>query len=265
MGEYVKKQTAGEIIKHAVEIYFNNFLLIIPVFLLTIPFTLLQDVVWAFYGKQSMLVILVTGLNYFVSLLIVLLVVTVLVSDICVHNKPSLPRSLKRLRVITLSKLALTYLIAGIGFAPGLLFNAYGLTTAAISPTLRYSLVLLLMVACYTLMMLFPSVLVLKDLWGWEAIKRSISLSRGYYLRNFSIIAGIYMLYIVLYLLSFFIFIIIMGGFEYSFWLFVITNNMVGLLVKPLASVALVLLFYDMQARSAGGYDPNLLATDINR
>src|SRR6185436_1100615 len=115
MNNYVGQKTVSQILGNALKIYRDHFLIILLAFLPALPFAILRDVAWGF-AETVWVKTLAAGFDYFFSLLVVPLVMTVVVSDICVGNPPSLLRSFRRLRVLTLSKLAVTYLWAGVPF-----------------------------------------------------------------------------------------------------------------------------------------------------
>lgn len=256
MTDYVKQQNATQILVNGLRIYRRHFLIILLVFLPTLPFDILYDAAFG-YNAPGWFKTLALGLDYFVSLLVVLLLMTVVVSDICVGNPPSLERTVRRVRVLTLYRLAVTFLLAGMIFFAAFLLNIIDLAVASISPLLFVPLAAGVGVSLYGAVMFFPSVVVLQGLWGFEAIRRSISLGRGHRLRNAGLVVALYLLpYVVYFPLI---------AFTKSFPVTLVVSNVVSFLLRPYVLICVVLMYYDMRKRSTPGFDKFRLAAEVGR
>ena len=255
MNDHVGQQTIRQILSSALKVYGTHFRVVLLAFLPAVPFAILHEVALG-YTWPKWLTTLTAGLNYFVSLFVVPLVMTVIVLDIKRGNPPSLSRAFRRVRALTIYKFAVTYLWAGLLFSfVGFFSIALDFTVGMPSPQYVAPLVIAVIFFLYSAIMFFPSVLLLQNLWGLEALKRSASLGKGRYLRNAGIVIGIY-------LTHYFIYAVLITLWK-GFLLTTIISNLVGLMIKPVALICLVLIYYEMRKRKDPHIDLERLALEV--
>ncbi len=166
-------------------------------------------------------------------------------SNICLGNKPSLIQSYRRVLGSMVGKLLLTNILQVLIIAIGLVL--------LIVPGIIFTLWLIFV----------PAVVVLEGTWGFNALKRSKALSKGYCLRIFGI--GVVL----------FIFFFVIGGvigavFGLVFphlveeWQFRLLLTVIQTLVQPTGIIAVIILYYDLRARKEA-YDNTALAEDLKR
>jgi hypothetical protein len=243
MISYLKEQSFGEIIRNTFQLYFRNFFRIVSAyFLLIFPFQILFNI--GTHGKIPALAI-IGGLLVMVASFFGMAVVTLLVSDICLGNKPSLRRYFKRAFGTILWKLLgtnlLQTLILMIGFilliVPGIIFTIW--------------------------FMFAVSIVILEEQWAMNALKRSKSLGKGYYLRNFGILLVLLIISIIIgALLGGTIGAVILATIgEGAFAIFL---DLIQTIFTPLGVCAVVLMYYDLRVRKEA-YNNEVLAEELRR
>jgi hypothetical protein len=255
MANYLREQSAGEILRGTVDIYRRNFLQLCGMYLLpTFPFLLLKLKMLehsSAYSYHLWLAIWVLVTPFAAAVL------TVGVSDICVGNRSSIMRSLRRVFSTIFGKVILTnsfmFIIVTALFVPGLLTISFPIFSV---PLLVAASVLTLLFLVWW--MFVPTVIVLEGTFGWTALKRSKALARGHYIRN---CAMLLLLYIPTFILG-----------RVLFFSLQVSGNdvlkVIGVALQtalyPLPLIATVLLYYDLRARSEG-YDLTMLSQDLRR
>jgi hypothetical protein len=268
MSIYLREQSAGEILRGTVSIYFRNFLPLFGMYFLPIfpivlvkPMTLELGCWWVILAELGMW-LLVTPFA--------VAVLTVGVSDICLGNPPSLLRSLRRVFGVIFGKLVVTNLLMFLVYTALILSPALGLLylETSVSVAMRTGATALwfsmaagaaaLFVLCLIWWVFVPTVVVLERTFGWTALKRSKALGKGYYLRNTLVV----FLFSPIYILGMAILFGTLGSSALSI------SHIVGAvimgLLAPLPLIAMVLLYYDLRARSEG-YDLAMLGQDLRR
>lgn len=115
----------------------------------------------------------------------------------------------------------------------------------------------------YFLTLFSVPVVVLENVWGLNALKRSFELGSHYYARNFLIFIWPYTLY---FLLSFFLGVISVFFAPTKLWALAIigTKEAVVSLITPLAIITTVLLYFDMRIRNEA-YDIVSLTEELRK
>ena len=165
---------------------------------------------------------------------------TVCVSDICLGNRPSMLRSLRRVFGFIFGKLLLTNLLSGmiimLGFVllmiPGIFF--------------------------YVWWMFVPTVIMIERISGWSALKRSKALGKGYYVRNCFIVLLLYVS-VVLLASSFIVVSLIVDSRALR-----LLGAAIQCVLLPLPLIATVLIYYELRVRSEG-YGIAMLGQDLRR
>jgi hypothetical protein len=245
MAQYVRAQSAGEIIRGSFEIYLRNFPALFLTFSLPLfPFTVLEVLAEGtasrpLYWTTFNITLLIEALAF--------VPMTIVISNICLGNRPSVALAYRH-ALGNLGPVLITYLLQLLILVAGLLL-------------LVLPGVIFLLWTWFAL-----TVAVLEGVSGIDAFKRSKALGAGFYLRN----AGILFLLVVILILA-------IGITEKLLTLtsttvlghppalaLAITNQIMVYLFVPIIYVGLVLLYYDMRARKEG-YDTAALAEDLRR
>jgi hypothetical protein len=243
MRDYVRRHSAGSLIRSSFQIsvrYFRE--LFAAALVASIPATLWDLYTWTF--QPSIVGVTLSVVFGFLNMV----PMTVLVSDVCVGNRPHLGRAYRRAfgpvtpRMLLSVSLSLLVMAAGLLLLviPGIVFGMWywfvGVVNALESTTVR------------------------------GALKRSRELGRGFYLRNMAVFMLVFIVAMTPLLL--------MGGMFGAVQ--AMTNNptvlMVMHVVGVLAGVAVtlpiyvatILLYYDMRVRKEA-YDSTTLAEDLKR
>lgn len=124
-------------------------------------------------------------------------------------------------------------------------------------------MVVLVLFPLYPLTMFSVPVVVLENVWGFKALKRSFELGSHYYLRNFVIFIWPYTIYL---LVSLFFGIVDLFFGVTPFWsiLTIGTKEAVVSLITPLAIITTVLLYFDMRIRNEA-YDIVSLPEELRK
>jgi hypothetical protein len=258
MSTYLREQSAGEILRGTINIYRRNFLQLWAMYLLpTFPIVMLKLEIFQHYQNAFVYLWLA---NWLLVIPFAAATLTVGVSDICVGNRPSIIRSLRRVFGAILGKLVVTnlliFLVQAAFFVPMIAaFWGAGncLVGLAILPA---SLALALLFQIWW--MFAPTVVVLERIFGWTALKRSKGLGKGFYWRNCGVLL---LLYVPTLVLVWIVYATLQS--QPNHILKVLGVAIEGMLA-PLPLIATVLLYYDLRARSEG-YDLAMLGQDLRR
>ncbi len=243
MSIYLKEHSFGEIIRNTFSLYFKNFLRIVfAYFLLVYPFQILTTVGVL---TETIPLVIIGVLLTFIGTFFGMAVVTLLVSDLCLGNEPSLKRYFKRSFGAMLGKLIATelleILIIGIGLillvVPGIIF---------------------------TLWFLFAvSIVVLEDQRAVKALKRSKALGKGFHMRNFGILFVMFVISLVIGgILGGTIGTVILSTLgPDTFQLFI---DFIQTVFAPLGVCAAVLMYYDLRVRKEA-YNSEVLDEELRR
>jgi hypothetical protein len=244
MKNYLREQSARQLLGGAIGLYRQHFLLLFLIYLVpTLPFN-----VWSNYLFETTGVVL--NLAYYVSLpfeLVPALAIAVAISDICLGNTPSVRRSYARVwRCLVKALLTWLLFFAGIAISfmlfivPGLIF--------------------------YAVFMLVFVVTVVEQRGPIDSFARSRKLGKGFYLRNLGIVM---LLVVMMFLLMMVAFLLGWGLIELvpalgSAWPVSIAESLLVALLVPLVYVGTVLIYYDMRVRKEA-YDNTALTEDLMR
>jgi hypothetical protein len=240
MSNYIRAQSPGEIISGSFSIYRRHFLTIAAGYwLLVIPVAVLE----AFLSTRQSQLWLIGPLSQLAGLF-ASVAITVEVSDICLGNRPSVARSYRRAFDKLFGRLCLTYLlqiaIIALGFVlfivPGFLFLTW------------YGFAL--------------TVVVLERLSGVEALRRSRTLGKGFYLRNFGTMCALFLPLLLPAIIWELMVNLVLGIDSKDVREVVIA--VVTQLPAPLLYIGIVLLYYDLRVRKEA-YDSASLVEDLRR
>ncbi len=242
MINYVREQSIGELVRNSFAVFGKGLGIILLTYLLPmLPFILMQGEALA--AKATGLWLIAAFLGTIASLL-AFGAITISVSDICLGNAPSLPRSYKRVfrlfgRMFTASMLQLTFIMIGcvLLFVPGIIAMFWFMFT--------------------------PCIVVMEGFGGLTALKRSRALGWGYNWRNLGVFALVMVIAIVAYVILVIPLLLLIpdaaNHFSGRFF-----NTVFQLLSTPLGIVAIVLMYYDLRVRKEA-YDAAALAEDLRR
>jgi hypothetical protein len=238
---YLAEHSVGSILRCAMQIFAAHFgTIFLVLFLPTFPVTILQQAAMK-AGNTALATIaalasFAVGLFAFGALMIV-------ISDVCLGNRPSIGHAYRRVFGTVAGKLALTNIAQSL-----VLFLAFLLL---IVPGL---------VAMVWLLFVSP-VVVLEGKWGFEAFKRSKRLGDGFHWRNTGalllLLVCLFVVGVVMSVLCHFM----LGTLEH--WLFrtLIAAIQLGV-TQPLGFITIGLLYYDLRVRKES-YDVASLAEEL--
>jgi hypothetical protein len=198
--------------------------------------------------------------------LMAIMSITVIVSDICVDNTPiGVKQSYRMITPAVLGKLLLSYLLyfllvvpvsAGVQFLGALLIALPRWWALAGNGLLA---VLFLLIAV-VLPMFFPTVIVLEGKWGFNAIRRSVQLGRGFHLRNLGILTIFFLCFFTAWIIALFLVMVIPPPFAFLLRLILVMLFYFTFICFPI--ICVVLMYYDMRVRKES-YDTAALAEDL--
>jgi hypothetical protein len=240
---FLQPQTLGSVIRNTITIYVRNWETICLIYISPL---LPIAVVRAGLASQGHLgwagALFLTQMlgNILVSAALI-----VTVSDICLDLKPNLRRAYRR------------------GFAKGRLFSTYFLQVLLTFFGFALLIIPGLVLAAWYMFAL--SVTVLEQASGNAALRRSCELGHGFYWRNFGILVISSLLVGVLLgatqalmgLSEYFIF-----GHGYRVLENILSEALSIVLLGPLVTIPIILLYYDMRARKEG-YGAAQLVEDL--
>jgi magnesium-transporting ATPase (P-type) len=240
---YIKESSVGELIGDTFRIYAKNLL---PLFLICLlpmaPFEILKAIGVA-AGSQALVGI--AALLSAAASVFVYGAVTVAVSDICLGNPPTLKRSYSAIGRV-LGKYLVAYLlivvIIGVGFV----------------------LLILPGVLLWALLVFTLPAVVIERKGGVAALKRSVTLGKGFYWRNLGVLLLAILVVVAFAMLIFMLAIgagVAAGGTGEEFG-FSLLSSLASILVTPLGQIPLILLYYDMRVRKEF-FDGSALAQEM--
>ena len=211
---------------------------------------------------------------------------TVSVSDSCLGNKPDIRRSLKKLSGPTLLKILHASLEVGVkSFIAGFLVTvavcavgfSLGMTTS--SPISKWLTVVGLIAGNFVVFLVFtarifflPAIVVLEQRGVAESLKRSVSLGRGFFARNY-ILFGLVLIMpmVVTFIVGIAIDVIkaryfdipLLGG-NVMFNIGIALGTVIGVAGAPLIVIVVIVMYYDMRVRKES-FDATVLAEDLIR
>jgi Uncharacterised protein family (UPF0259) len=248
MENFLSEHTVTSIFRNSFQIFTRNVLTLFLVYTLpTFPFVVLQQEAQA--AGQTELFLFAIFLNAFMGFF-AFGAITVVISDICLGNRPSVVRSYRKIFGIV-GRLLWSNLLQMLAIVAGMLL--------LIIPGL------VLMVRLF----LTSTVVVLENISGVAALKRSASLGRGYYWRNFGVMcvwSGILIgMMILLGVLTAAVSLQLGEGLPVYHWAFrTAFAVLVTGLLYPLMFIGFILLYYDLRVRKEA-YDVRALAEDLRR
>jgi hypothetical protein len=245
MKSYLKEMSVGEAIDGSVRLYVRHFPTIFLIYLLPL------------FAVELMLIALWPNADPEVHSWVALLVsmpaiipasgaTVVAVSEITLGHKPRVARAYGRVLAV-FGRFLWTYLLVAIVFIVGLL------------------LLVLPGIFALTVLMFATTAVMLERRGGWDALKRSASLGKGYYWRNLLALALIMILIFVGHMILW----IIVGMTVFALG----DPNQLGIaariivaavsnLFTPIVMILVTLLYYDMRVRKEN-YDTATLAQDL--
>jgi Uncharacterised protein family (UPF0259) len=248
MKSYLKEISVGEVIDGSVRLYFRNFATIFLIYLL--PLFVVELIIIAIWPHHDPSVeffstgnALVEGLR-FVAAIPASAAITVAVSEITLGHKPRVARAYGRVLDV-IGQFLWTYLL-------GTLILAIG-----------FVLLVLPGIIALVLLMFSTVVVMLERRSGFDALRRSVALGKGYYWRNF----GALVLSMVLILTGQLILglpvamfaaaVEVEPGIATRLLLAAISN-----VFTPILMILATLLYYDLRIRKEN-YDTATLAQDL--
>jgi len=247
MKSYLKEMSVGELIDGSVRLYFRNFVTIFLIYLLPLVAAEIVVIMLWPYGNPT------EPADQFIVMLLRLAAAipasaatTVAVSEITLGQKPRVARAYSRVFDV-LGRFLWTYLLVMVIFIVG------------------FVLLVVPGVIAMVLLMFATVVVILERRGGFNALKRSIQLGKGYYLRNF----GTFLLTIVLVFITEAVI-----GFVLAFPVMAFDDlQNPGILVRlvyavfsnmftPIILIITALLYYDLRVRKEN-YDTATLAQDL--
>jgi hypothetical protein len=182
--------------------------------------------------------------------------------DICMGNRPSAWRSYRRIfRRFSGRLLLLILCITFINLLPHLVGSVFkGASSRAGFLLLAMAVWLVVTVALYTWGLLWAVALVAEDVSIKQALKRSVQLGKGRFLRNFAIFWGTaFVLFLPALVAN-----VVKQLMPEVVWAFPVIIIVFSALVLPLGRIAIVLIYLDMRAQKES-FDLELLSQDLRR
>jgi len=244
MSTYIRPQSVGEILRNSPRLYRDNFRKFFLTYLVPqFPFSIFYIIS---LELQSCVLISIAAILMTAAGLFAGIPITVMLSDICLGNEPSLRRAYRRAfgrsagQLIGTFFLSMAIVLGGfiICIIPGLIFSIW-----------------------YTFATI---VVVIEGLAGRRALRRSKELGQGFYLRNFGVLFLCSVMVQVCSFLVGFALANVASALGLHNLVAGIPSVAVSLLLSPITLIAAVLLYYDLRARKEA-YDSAALAEDLRR
>jgi hypothetical protein len=249
---FIAEQTAGSLVRNTLTLYRSSFRpLFLTYFLPTFPILVLQQVA---DGTGNVGLFLATALAGWVVSFLATSALTVVISDICLGNEPTVRRAYARLlkaglwlRVLLTGLLQIAAVVAGF--------------------------ILLVIPGLVLMVRLLPcsTVVVLEGTAGTKALKRSLHLTKGHYWRLFGLlllVTAIIFAALLVAMLGLGLLLLGLGHLFDAPRLDLAIAILLGALMQgvlyPMFFIAIVLLYYDLRARKEA-YDVETLSEDMMR
>lgn len=266
MRNYLQPQTTGNVLRDTFVIYGKGFVAIFLIYFLPIvPFEIWQAEAKAANNTGLFVVGYTIGM---VANLFIIGAIAIAVSDICLGNKPSVTRSYKRIFSTIPGKLLVTNLLTTMCWAiPALplfmLFKNFSREngTGKIAMSAAMIALLALFVTVVLRLMFGASIVILEGVWAFNALKRSIALTRGFAWRNLAVLLLLWVIVLVAWVVVVTLFVLQHVKSAFAGHMF---TSVVAMITAPLFLVAVVLLYYDSRVRKEA-YDNSALAEDLRR
>ena len=241
MRNYLQPQTTGDVLRNTFAIYGKGFLAIFLIYFLPIvPFE-----IWKAEAKAA------NNTGLFV-----------------LGNKPSAARSYKRVFSTIPGKLLVTNFLTTMCWAiPALplmmLYSNFSKASGAGRILVSAAMIALLALFVTVVLRLFfaPSIVILEGMWAFNALRRSIALTRGYNWRNFAVLILLSVVVLVILVVVSTLFILLNMKSAFAGRIFTVV---VAMIIAPLFFITVVLLYYDSRVRKEA-YDNAALAEDLRR
>lgn len=242
---YVRNQTAGELFRNAFSLYGKHFGIIVAAFALAgLPALAVH---YLAQNTKSWEVIIPAMLLEFVATSLAFAAMITVISDICVGVVPNLGRAYRRMW-----RYLLPLLLAGF------------LQTVAV--ILGFALLILPGIAAFIFLMFVTPVVVLEHKTGFSALRRSASLVRNFFWRNFAVLAAMALLAAILggLLGGTFFLVSAAVGLEKATYIHAleILKAVIQMLVLPLGLTLNLLMYYDLRVRKEA-YDLEQLTQEL--
>lgn len=269
---FLQVQTLGSIVGNSLAIYTGNWRTISLIYITAmLPIALLHTLL---LGAERGGLAQIVGLIFSLMGMLIGAVVTVVISDLCLGVKPRAGRSYRR-AFLNIGRLIGTFLLLALLMGGAIValalavfipwYLSHSIVTAAVSVFAAIFVVLVASVTIAAWFMFTLPVVVLEQLGGMAALKRSRALGKGSYSRNIGVVALIaFPAAIVTWVLAYALASIIAPIFGA-----VSADLMQGmaeilqiLVASPLLSIPGILVYYDMRARK-DGYGAVQLAEEL--
>jgi len=266
MRNYLQPQTTGDVLRNTFAIYGKGFLAIFLIYFLPIvPFEIWKAEAEAANNTGLLVLGNIVGV---VANLFIVGAIAIAVSDICLGNKPSAARSYKRVFSTIPGKLLVTnFLITMCWAIPVLplmmLYSNFSKASGAGRILVSAAMIALLALFVTVVLRLFfaPTIVILEGMWAFNALRRSIALTRGYNWRNFAVLILLFVVVLVILAVASTLFILLHIKSAFAGRIFTVV---VAMIIAPLFFIAVVLLYYDCRVRKEA-YDNAALADDLRR
>jgi hypothetical protein len=240
MRDFVKEQSAGELLRNAASIYLGHWsAIVLPYLILVLPLNLVQ---WraTLDGNTTLVWLTIIANLPFAFLAYGAIVVSI--SEACLGSTPSAIRSLRKALTGMFWRLAVVSLLQTVVFLVGLVL--------LVIPGLLFAV----------WFAFAPVAVVLDEASGTGALKRSKELATGHHWRT----AGVLALLVVVFAALGGILGGIMGAIEVTLEAYTLVLTLLQLLLYPTIMVVLVLMYYDLRVRKEG-YNMAALEQDLAR
>jgi hypothetical protein len=259
--KYIRDYSFLDLLSTSVLLYYRHFgslflaffLLVFPLFAIhAVSERLMIPVHWSIDVAGSM------------AVCIALAVITILVSDICLYNRPSLRQAFGRLRAGRLLRLVGTSFLQAtmiLAILAGLLLLKNRIAANSLNVTaarfLGGTLIVIGLAALARYMLACVVAAVEFRCWGFGALRRSSTLSRGSRGRTTAVLIIFFSAYAAGLSLA-------ETSIDRAEWLSTLLLALALCVLTPLVLITFALSYYDLRVRNEG-YDADSLAEDLMR
>ena len=244
---YIREMRFGEIVTGTFRLCFGNLGWLLPI--VVVPTLLASLVLRGIQASEPGLIVSsICEIIRFVVIMVLVAAMTIAVSDICLGKRPNTLATYRRL-ADRLGGYISTYLLTALVITLGLVL----LIVPGLIAALLFAFV--------------PTVTVLEHRRGLDALRRSATLGKGAYLRNYGILLGLMIIvgvaFAALTIAAVFPLVLFAPGLGGPF-LIKVTSDLAGIVINLPVATGIVLLYYDMRVRKEN-YDAAALAADLTR